>query len=41
MLLNKKGEYLSFKEGKEGGREKRKEEAPETPMRQFFYILEP
>ena len=21
MLLNKKGEYLSFKEGKEGGRE--------------------
>ena len=25
MLLNKKGEYLSSKEGKEGGREKRKE----------------
>ena len=29
------------KERREGGRRGRKEEAPETPMRQFFSILEP
>ena len=42
MLLNKKGEYLSFKEGKEAWREKRKDgRNTRNSHETIFSILEP